>query len=271
MKRLLNCIAGLACAAMFVTTPALADDALKASIAGAQRTPANVARDGARHPYETLQFFGLRQNMTVVELSPGGGWYTEILAPYLRGQGRLVAASYDPASGTGYFARNAKAFADKLAADAAVYDKVSVTVFEPPAKLDMGEPGSADLVLTFRNAHNWVQFGEDNVRAVFARAFATLKSGGIFGIVDHRLPAGRTQDAKASSGYVHETYVIAMAESVGFKLAGASDINANPKDTADHPKGVWTLPPTYALKEVDRANYEAIGESDRFTLKFRKP
>ena len=251
--------------------PALADDALKASLAGAQRTPANAARDAWRHPYETLSFFGIRPDMTVVELSPGGGWYTEVLAPYLRDRGRLILAGADPESIEAYSRLSAERLKAKLQAQPAVYDKAQMTVFAPPAKLQYAAPGSADLVLTFRNVHNWVAHGDAAVLAVFKSAHDSLKSGGVFGVVDHRLPADRAQDAKASSGSVHQDYVIRMAEKAGFKLLAAAEINANPKDKADHAGGVWALPPAFANKDKDRANYEAIGESDRMTLKVIKP
>jgi len=251
--------------------PARADDALKASLAGAQRTPDYAARDAWRHPYETLSFFGIRPDMTVVELSPGGGWYTEILAPYLRGRGRLILAAADPESIEAYFRLSAERLKAKLQAQPAVYDKAQMTVFAPPAKLQYAAPGSADLVLTFRNVHNWVAHGDAAVLAVFKSAHDSLKSGGVFGVVDHRLPADRVQDAKASSGYVHVAYVSRLAEAAGFKLAAASEVNANPRDRADHPGGVWALPPSYANKDQDRARFEAIGESDRFTLRFVKP
>lgn len=261
-----------ACAAFVAAAPAQADQALKDVIGGAHRTPAFVARDAARHPYETLTFFGIKPTHTVVELSPGGGWYTEILAPYLRDKGQLILAGDDPASEIAYFQRSAARLKDKLAATPALYDKAQVTVFAAGAgKLDYAKPGSADLVLTFRNAHNWIANGEEKAQAAFKSAFTALKPGGVFGVVEHRRPASAKQDEKAASGYVHQAYVIRMAESVGFKLAASSEINANPKDTADHEGGVWSLPPSYGLKDKDRAKFEAIGESDRMTLKFVKP
>jgi predicted methyltransferase len=255
----------------YLPTPARADEALSAVLAGPHRSAANVARDVWRHPKETLAFFGLTPEMTVVEISPGGGWYTEILAPYLRDKGQLILAADDPASGVAYYQRSAERLAKRLQAQPALYDKVQVLPFEVPGKLDLGPAHSADRVLTFRNVHNWVGSGEAVVTAVFQSAFKTLKRGGVMGVVDHRLPADRSQDAKASSGYVHVAYVTKLAERAGFKLAGSSEINANPKDSADHAKGVWALPPTYANKDLDRTKFEAIGESDRFTLKFVKP
>jgi predicted methyltransferase len=257
--------------ALSLCSSAFADEALKAALAGAQRTPAYAARDSWRHPDETLQFFGLKPDMTVVEISPGGGWYTEILAPYLRSSGRLVLAADDPESVNAYYRRSAERLKAKLGAQPAVYDRVQLTVFAPPAQLQIAAPGSVDLVLTFRNVHNWAAAGDDSVRSVFKSVFDSLKPGGTFGVVDHRLPADRRQDAKASSGYLQVAYVVRLAEAAGFKLAGASEINANPKDSADHPGGVWALPPSYANKDVDRARFEAIGESDRFTLRFTKP
>lgn len=233
-------------------------DPLKAAVAAEHRSVGNVARDAARHPYETLSFFGIKPTDTVVELAPGGGWYTEILAPYLRDAGQLYAAD----GGSARF----KAKMESMG----LYGKVKITTFDPAkGLLDIAPPGSADAVLTFRNVHNWMSQGK--AQDVFNAAFKALKPGGVLGVEEHRLPAARAQDAKAPSGYVHEATVIKFAEAAGFKLAGRSEINANPKDTADHPEGVWTLPPTYALKDKDRAKYQAIGESDRMTLKFVKP
>ena len=194
----------------------------------------------------------------MVELAPGGGWYTEILAPYLREQGQLYAAD----GGSARF----RAKMDSMA----VYGKVRISAFDPAkGLLDIAPPGSADAVLTFRNVHNWMDAGK--AQEVFDAAFKALKPGGVLGVEEHRLPASRSQDAKAPTGYVHEATVIRFAEAAGFRLAGRSEVNANARDNADHPDGVWTLPPTYALKDRDRAKYQAIGESDRMTLKFVKP
>jgi len=268
----LICLAALATTLMLgASGPARADDALKAALAGAQRLPAATARDAARHPYDTLSFFGIRPEMTVVELSPGGGWYTEILAPYLKPRGQLIVAGDDPESEFVYYRRSAERMDKKLKADPASFDRVRTAVFAPPAKLQYAAPGSADMVLTFRNVHNWAAEGDAVVAAAFKSAFDSLKPGGVFGVVDHRLPADRVQDAKASSGYVHVAYVVRLAQAAGFRLAAASEINANPKDTADHPGGVWALPPSFRNKDQDRARFAAIGESDRFTLKFVKP
>ncbi|KQW42861.1 MULTISPECIES: class I SAM-dependent methyltransferase [unclassified Roseateles] len=255
-------IAALATAALFtaVGSQAQAADPLKAAVAADHRTVGNVARDAHRHPYETLSFFGIKPTDTVVELSPGGGWYTEILAPYLREAGQLYAAAGEG----GRF----KAKMDSMS----VYSKVKLSVFDSnKGLLDIAPPGTADAVLTFRNVHNWMSQGPEKTQAVFNAAFKALKPGGVLGVEEHRLPASQTQDPKAASGYVQEAVVIKFAEAAGFKLAGKSEVNANPKDTADHPQGVWTLPPTLALKDKDRAKYQAIGESDRMTLKFVKP
>jgi predicted methyltransferase len=248
-----------------------ADPALQALIQSPHRTPAYVARDVWRHPLQTLEFFGIQPQWTVVELSPGAGWYTEILAPYLRDKGQLVLSAADPATNDPEPRASVQRLQTKLSAQPALYDRVQWSVFEPPDKLNLVAPGTADLVLTFRNVHNWMKQGEPGLRAVFASVYAGLKPGGTFGVVEHRLPAHRAQDATASTGYVHTQTIERIARSVGFVLAASSEINANPKDTADHVGGVWALPPGYVNKEVDRGRYAAIGESDRMTLRFVKP
>jgi predicted methyltransferase len=264
MKRLI--LAALLAAGLSGAAQA-ADDLLKAAMSGSHRSEANVARDVYRHPYETLTFFGIKPTMTVVELKPGGGWYTEILAPYLRDKGKLIGATdaIEPSSRAGMMLRK------KLDSNPAVYDKVQTGVFEPPARYDFAPPGSVDLVLTFRNIHNWMKIDDEAMKVMLKSIYTSLKPGGVFGVVEHRLPASMPQQAKAPTGYVHEQYVIKLVESAGFKLAGKSEINANPNDKADHKGGVWALPPTYANRDEDRARYQAIGESDRMTLKFVKP
>lgn len=265
MKRLIL----TAALAAGLTGTAHADDALKAAIASKERAPANVARDAARHPYETLTFFGIKPTMTVVELSPGGGWYTEILAPYLRDKGTLIAAGESPTSESESGRRYAANLTKKLASSPAMFGKVQRGLFEPPVAYGIAAPGSADMVVTFRNIHNWTGNGDAKVKETFKKIYDVLKPGGIFGVVDHRMPASKP--VVPNSGYLHEAEVIKMVESAGFKLAAKSDINANPKDTAEHSKGVWSLPPVLANKDVDREKYMAIGESDRMTLKFVKP
>jgi predicted methyltransferase len=238
-------------------------------IGGDHRSAENRARDAWRHPRETLEFFGLRPEMTVVEIWPATGWYTEILAPHLRERGRYVAAHWDPASKSEYVQNGLKAYRDKLAARPDLYDRVEMTVLDLPGKAEIAPPESADMVVTFRNIHNWMDAGQ--AEAAFAAMYRALKPGGVLGVVEHRGAADRPQDPKAASGYVREDYAIALAEKAGFVMEAASEVNANPRDTRDHPEGVWTLPPTLALGEKDRDKYLAIGESDRFTLRFRKP
>lgn len=249
------------------------DAALRAAIAGDHRTPEFAARDAYRHPYETLRFFGLRPDATVVEIWPGGGWYTEILAPYLRERGRLYAAHFPESAPVAFYRELRGQFAAKLAAAPDLYDRVELTEFLPPEQLDIAPPGSADLVLTFRNVHNWVMRGGGEARALAAfRAFhRALKPGGVLGVVDHRLPPGRPLADQEESGYVREDFVIGVAAQAGFELAARSEINANPRDSADHPLGVWSLPPVLRGGDRDRERYLAIGESDRMTLKFVKP
>jgi predicted methyltransferase len=241
---------------------------LEKIVAGGHRSPVHKARDRYRHPVETLIWFGLRDDMTVVEISPGGGWYTEILAPFLKDRGVFYAAGYDPASWTPYYRHGAKKFAEKLAANPAAYGKVKVTVMAK-GSYDIAPKGSADMVLTFRNVHNWMD--GDYAAAAFKAFYDTLKPGGVLGLVEHRGDPAMAQDEDAEAGYVREDTAIKFARKAGFKLVGKSEINANPKDNRDHPKGVWTLPPSLRLKDKDREKYLAIGESDRMTLKFIKP
>jgi predicted methyltransferase len=241
---------------------------LERVIAGPQRSAAHRARDVYRHPAAVLKFFGLRPRMTVVEVMPGaGGWWTEILAPYLKDRGRYFAALPDQTHSTGE-TRGKAAFLDKIASDPDLYGQVTITHLDRD-KGAIAPAGSADLVLTFRNLHDWMRQGlaPADIRA-FYRA---LKPGGILGVIDHRARTDKPQDPEARSGYVRTDYAIHLIEAEGFKLVATSEIEANPRDTTDHPAGVWTLPPTLRLKNKDRAKYLAIGESDRFTLKFVKP
>ena len=261
-------------AAAFLTAPsAMAQpaqtDALRAAIDAPTRTETNRARDQYRHPYETLAFFGVKPSDTVVEIWPGGGWYTEILAPYLAaGGGKLILASPEWGRGgiTKLKAANATLYGPLTVADFPVFDGKAAEI---PA-------GSVDAVLTFRNVHNWrMGYRRDDKAdyslAAFQQIYAMLKPGGVLGIEDHRLPESADAERERTSGYIKTSTVIRLAEQAGFKLEARSEVNANPKDTADWPEGVWTLPPSLALKDQDREKYLAIGESDRMTLKFVKP
>ena len=276
-------LASLSCGGGAVTTaPPLTEGAppvdpatdakLRTSLAGPQRTDREKARDVYRHPLQTLEFFGLHDDMTVVEISPGGGWYTAVLAPVLRDRGKLFVAGGDPngdpkSEGT----QNAKELWARFQATPAAFDKVQPIVVKEDAPWAFGPPESADMVLTFRNFHNWV--GGPMVDKVLGAALAVLKHGGVLGLVDHRAKPGTTADPKVidATGYVPQGYVIDAVEKAGFKWVGHTEVNANPKDTKDYPKGVWTLPPSYELGGTDHAKYEAIGESDRMTLRFLKP
>ena len=251
--------------------PAPADDAARLAWAmnGPQRTAAEKARDAARHPKETLAFFGVTDKSHVVELWPGGGWYTEILAPYLRDDGKLTVTNFDPAKAKGEQKDFAESFDKKLSGAPSIYGKVEVRRIAPPDDLSLGPDGSADVVLTFRNLHGWINNGYE--KKVFEAAFKVLKPGGVFGFVEHRANPGLDPKESAKTGYIPEQSVIDLGQSVGFKLAGKSEINANPKDDHNHEGGVWALPPTFRNGDKDRAKYAAIGESDRMTLKFVKP
>ncbi|MBU2884465.1 methyltransferase [Gilvimarinus agarilyticus] len=252
---------------------AAADDEKMQHVLAGEHRAENSARDESRHPGETLSFFGLEPDMTVVEIAPGGGWYTEILAPYLRDTGTYYAAHFDPNSSVAYYQRSRAGFDTKLAANPELYDQTQVTQFELPNKLDIAPAGSADMVLTFRNVHNWYMRGggEEKVALAFDAFYKALKPGGVLGVVDHRLPEDYADEAQDHSGYIKTSTVVKVAEAAGLVLDAQSEVNANPKDTAQHEKGVWTLPPSYRLGDTDRAKYEAIGESDRMTLRFVKP
>lgn len=237
-------------------------------LSGAWREPKNTARDQYRHPKQTLEFFGLKSGMTLVEATPGGGWYAEILAPALKGSGHYIAAITIPKKPEGEAAQDKSALEKKFGGDAAEYGE-AVTVQIYPKAPNLGAPGSADMVVTFRNVHNWVM--ADTAPQMFKAFFDVLKPGGVLGVTDHRAAAGADLAKIKQSGYLPEDYVIKLATDAGFKLEAKSEINANPKDTKDYEKGVWTLPPTLELGDKDREKYVAIGESDRMTLKFVKP
>ncbi|MGH8221136.1 MAG: methyltransferase [Steroidobacteraceae bacterium] len=242
--------------------------ALDRILAGDQRSAEQRARDIYRHPKETLLFFGIRPNMRVVEVWPDAGWYTEIIAPLVQARGKYYAALEPADPHSAYITRSEQAFRDKLAGRPALYGGAEVTSLGPGSG-NIAPPGSVDMVLTFRNLHDWMTDG--SAPQAFAAMYRALKPGGILGVTDHRGNPALPQDPRARNGYVNEDYAIRLIEAAGFKFVAKSEINANPKDTKDYPQGVWTLPPTYRLGASDRDKYAAIGESDRFTLKFVKP
>jgi len=267
-----------------VTTPALkaqsVDELLDMAIAGDHRDPAFVARDKYRHPKETLKFFSLQPDMTVVEITPARGWYTEILAPVLRYSGIYYAAGFAmTASQVPDWQKEMQiAFANKLSQRPDVYDHVVVTELSVPERMVIAPPGSVDMIVTFRNVHNWMK--AETIQSMFEIFHRTLKSGGVLGIVEHRAAPKTPMDQMIQSGYVSEEFVIQLAKAIGFVFEESSEINANPKDTKNHPEGVWTLPPNLrhcgkldngASKDACIKKYMEIGESDRMTLRFRKP
>jgi predicted methyltransferase len=248
------------------TTPRTATTAaLQSAIDSPARDASDRARDVYRHPLQTLEFFGVQPNQTVIEITPGGGWYSEILAPYLNAGGHYIGAVPAAAAGSAGAKRNG-AFRDKLIARA---DSANATVVQLDAKTPVLAPGTADVVLTFRNVHNWVAAG--NAEAYFRAFFTALKPGGVLGVVDHRAKPGTNLETMKSSGYLTEALVKKYATDAGFVLEATSKINANPKDNATYPNGVWTLPPSNSHDPADDAKYKTIGESDRMTLRFRKP
>jgi predicted methyltransferase len=247
---------------------------LDAAIAGAWRDPKNTPRDVYRHPRETLTFFGVEPNETVVEITPGGGgWYSEILAPYLRDRGRYIGAMVDPmAAAEGRSREFQQKALDELKARMAKFpaqfDRAQIATFDPKQPV-FAAPGSVDTVLTFRNVHNWTGT-PGRAESYFKAFFDALKPGGTLGVVDHRAKPGTEMEKMKTSGYLTEALVIKLATDAGFRLDAKSEVNANPKDTADHKNGVWTLPPSNRHDPEDAAMYQAIGESDRMTLRFVK-
>jgi predicted methyltransferase len=243
-------------------------EALERVLAGEQRSEQNRARDVYRHPQETLLFFGIRPEMNVVEVWPEPGWYTEIIAPLLVISGKYYAAEEPADAASPYLSAQQRAYREKVTARPDLYGAVVLTTLGPEGT-EIAPPASVDMVLTFRNIHNWM--AEGWAPQAFASMYRALRPGGVLGVVEHRGKPGVPQDPHAKSGYVDEDYAIAMIQAAGFRLVAKSEINANPKDTKDYEQGVWTLPPVYRLGNKDRAKYAEIGESDRFTLKFVKP
>ena len=241
-------------------------DKLSQAVSGEHRSDKNKARDMYRHPAQTLAFFGFKPDMTIVEVAPGGGWYTEILAPALKGSGKFYGAHYPNTGDDNYYSNSRKRLEKKLSENK-VYSEVILTDFIPKKPSELAPAGSADIILTFRNLHNW---GHEGVAQLFKDAAKALKPGGVMGVVEHRMPADMDWEKNKRSGYYPKATVVKLAKAAGFELAASSEVNANPKDNANHPKGVWTLPPVLRLGEQDKEKYLAIGESDRMTLKFIK-
>jgi predicted methyltransferase len=267
------------CALTMFTMPARAAQTLDEILSGPQRDPANAARDAYRHPKQVLEFFGVKPDSTVVEVWPSGGWWVEILGPYLRDKGVYYAAGVATtmADTSENQLKSQRALADKLAGNP-LYDHVVLTELGVPGRTVMAPPGRADFVLTFRNVHNWLAGGY--AQEMFNAFAVALKSGGVLGVEEHRAKPGTTIEQMKKTGYMTQEYVVGLAKQAGFVLDGESQVSANSKDTTDHPGGVWSLPPNLrtcqpmpegAQKDACVAEYRAIGESDRMTLKFRKP
>ncbi|NKB33581.1 MAG: methyltransferase [Pseudomonadales bacterium] len=242
---------------------------LGAIVNGHHRSEENRARNEPRHPVETMEFFGLQKDMTVIEILPAGGWYTEIIAPYVAAEGKFYAAHFSPNSALNYAANSLEGFERKLADNPEIYGKITVRHIDPPHEVAIAPPESADLAMTFRNVHNWIMVGQE--LEYFETFYAALKPGGILGVVEHRALPGASMEVMETTGYVSEEYVKEIAAKAGFEFVASSELNANPKDATEYPAGVWTLPPSYRLGDENRDQYTAIGESDRMTLKFRKP
>ena len=248
---------------IYLSAPSLLAHDLKSAINSPDRTLKNVMRDNYRNPYQTITFFKIEPSMTVVELSPGAGWYTEIFANYLHEPGNLIAAHFDSNSDREYFKRGRANFEKKIQSSK-MYSNVSIVDLSS----NLAPENSVDAVVTFRNLHNWIGPQMDTI---FQNSYKALKPGGIFGVVEHRAKDGTSLDAMKKSGYVTEDYAISIAKKHGFVLVDKSEINANPKDLKNYEGGVWTLPPSLRLKDKDKQKYLGIGESDRMTLLFKKP
>jgi len=260
---------------LLFSTTLLAEDAsfaqrVATGMQGSHRSESNIARNEYRHPAETLEFFGIKDGMTVMEIWPGGGWYTEILAPAMRDHGKLIIATWDAQveGQPAYRYELPKAMDENFAKHPEVYDQVTFEYFSPPGSPSLGDAESIDVVVTFRNTHGWV--GSGLAQDVFNEFARVLKPGGVLGVVQHRAKEGSDPAVTSKQGYVSEAAVVELAANSGLVLEAGSEVNANPKDTKDHPEGVWTLPPGYELGDVDKEKYSAIGESDRMTLRFRK-
>ena len=280
MKKLTAIVIGLLSAASCWASDLPVEARIERAMLGDHRSEANMARNAHRHPVGTLTFLGLQDGMNVMEIWPGGGWYTEVLAPVMRHHGQFIVATYDTdvPDQPEYRYRLQMELLDKFSARADVYDQVAVVPFSPPASASLGAADSIDLILTFRNTHGWI--GDGIAESVFAEFSRVLKPGGILGVVQHRASADADPVKSAETGYVPEAAVIALAGKAGLYLEAKSEVNANPRDSRDHVGGVWTLPPGLELcKEIEDAaelaacqsKYGAIGESDRMTLRFRKP
>ena len=267
MRNSLKLLLALTCVLSFELASAGDDNGLQGWIDGPQRSEKNRLRDGARKPAETLAFFGLRPAQTVVEIWPSvGTWWLEILAPYLRERGHYIAALHAGAHNPAAAEAEQTAVATKQSERPELYGRMMLA--HSPGLAQTVKPASVDLLLTFLNLHNWIADG--NAAEMLREFHQVLKPGGILGVVDHRGRAELSQDEQFASGYLREDETIALIEKQGFKLVARSEINANPRDRKDYPAGVWTLPPSLRLQDVDREKYLAIGESDKFTLKFVK-
>ncbi len=248
--------------------PVQASSPWQVALQGEHRSEAAKARDVYRHPRETLEFFGVTPSSTVLEMYPGGGWYTDVLAPVLAENGTLYAAHMG-VNESNYARRALGGFLSKLGANGDLYKAVTVTAFNPPVDVEVAPPESVDVALAIRNIHSWIRLA--TLETALTSIYDALKPGGIFGVVQHRGKLGMSEQEMKDTGYVDPEYLIGLAELIGFELEAQSEVNANPGDTKDYETGVWTLPPSYRLGDQDRSKYEAIGESDRMTLKFVKP
>ncbi|MFT7201301.1 MAG: putative methyltransferase [Glaciecola sp.] len=247
-------------------------DNISEAVNNENRSVKERSRDEYRHPQQTLRFFDVQPDMAVAEISPGGGWYSSILAPLLNQKGQFYAAHfYIQEGGNAYYKKSLDGFMQKISQNHS-YKNTKVTAFHPTKAMDFAPANSLDRVLTFRNVHNWyMQAGQEGIDSAFSSFFKALKKGGVLGVVEHKLPENLADEAQKSSGYMKQSVVIAAAEKAGLTLLASSDVNFNPLDTTEHEKGVWTLPPGLRLGEKDRAKYLTIGESSRMTLKFIKP